>query len=73
MRCKGVTNTVIFSFKTKPCNKTSESKLFKNTIGRYKINLEALKSYKAIADFICCMLVFTQEQIQIQESLKLRK
>jgi hypothetical protein len=47
--CNGVTNEqLFFSFKTITSYKSNGSKPVKNVIGRYKINLEALKSYNII-------------------------
>jgi hypothetical protein len=55
--CNGVTNNPLFlSLKTIASNKNSGSKPVNNVIDRYKISLEALKSYKsikAIADLVC--------------------
>jgi hypothetical protein len=61
--CNGVTN--------KPLYKNNRSKAVKRVLGRCKINLETLKSYKickAITDFIRYKLHFSKANSKIMEN-----
>jgi hypothetical protein len=69
--CNGVSNQQLFFWlKTITSYENSGSKPVKRVIGRYKINLEVLKSFKsckAMTDLMRCNLHFSKANSKISE------